>query len=146
MRQFQDLGHKAVLIIGDYTARIGDPSGQDTTRPILAADQIESNARTYFEQAGKVLDTSPEKLEIRYNSQWLAELKLADILKLAGSITVARMLERDSFELRYKKASGVEAPQLSAQEVSLRLSLFPLFAKRIEFAKVSLEGVHLSLS
>ena len=77
VRQFQDLGHKAVLIIGDYTARIGDPSGVDTTRPILSPEQIEANARTYFEQAGKVLDTSKEKLEIRNNSDWLAEVKLA---------------------------------------------------------------------
>jgi tyrosyl-tRNA synthetase len=65
MRQFQDLGHKAVLIIGDYTARIGDPTGQNATRPILSAEQIERNARTYFEQAGKILDTSAEKLETR---------------------------------------------------------------------------------
>ncbi|MHC4434324.1 MAG: tyrosine--tRNA ligase, partial [Planctomycetota bacterium] len=67
MRQFQDLGHKAVLIIGDYTARIGDPTGQNSTRPILSAEQIEQNAKTYFEQAGKILDTSEEKLETRYN-------------------------------------------------------------------------------
>ncbi|MCK5173950.1 MAG: tyrosine--tRNA ligase, partial [Planctomycetes bacterium] len=67
MRQFQDLGHRAVLIIGDYTARIGDPTGQNTTRPILTDKEIEANARTYFEQAGKILDTSEEKLETRYN-------------------------------------------------------------------------------
>ncbi len=102
MRQFQDLGHRAVLIIGDYTARIGDPSGQDTTRPMLSPQHIERNAKTYFEQAGKILDTSSDKLEIRYNSEWLADLRLADIIKLASSMTVARMLERDIFELRYK--------------------------------------------
>ncbi|HUS73953.1 MAG TPA: tyrosine--tRNA ligase, partial [Sedimentisphaerales bacterium] len=84
MRQFQDLGHKAVLIIGDYTARIGDPSGQDTTRPMLSPQQIEENAKTYFEQAGKILDTSENKLEIRYNSEWLSELKLADLIKLTS--------------------------------------------------------------
>ena len=72
MRQFQDLGHKAVLIIGDYTARIGDPTGQNTTRPMLSPEQIQNNAKTYFEQAGKILDTSPEKLEVRYNSEWLS--------------------------------------------------------------------------
>jgi tyrosyl-tRNA synthetase len=107
MRQFQDLGHKAVLIIGDYTARIGDPTGQNTTRPMLSGEQIEQNARTYFEQAGKVLDTSPDKLEVRYNSEWLADLRLADIIRLAGNMTVARMLERDTFDIRYKRGDPI---------------------------------------
>ena len=107
MRQFQDLGHKAVLIIGDYTARIGDPSGQNTTRPMLSSEQIEENARTYLEQAGKILDTSEAKFEIRHNSEWLAELRLADIIKLTSNMTVARMLERDSFELRYKAGEPI---------------------------------------
>ncbi len=102
IRQFQDLGHKAVLIIGDYTARIGDPSGQNTMRPMLSPEQIEANAATYVEQAGKVLDTSPEKLEIRRNSEWLEKLSFADVLKLAAQMTVARMMERDTFELRYR--------------------------------------------
>jgi tyrosyl-tRNA synthetase len=107
MRQFQDLGHKAVLIIGDYTARIGDPSGQNTTRPMLTSEQIEQNAKTYFEQAGKILDTAEDKLEIRYNSEWLSELKLADLIKLTSNMTVARMLERDTFELRYKDGDAI---------------------------------------
>ncbi len=107
MRQFQDLGHKAVLIIGDYTARIGDPTGQNTTRPMLSPEQIERNAKTYFEQAGKILDTRPEKLEVRHNSEWLADLRLADIIKLAGTMTVARMLERDTFAVRYKKGDPI---------------------------------------
>jgi tyrosyl-tRNA synthetase len=107
MRQFQDLGHKAVLIIGDYTARIGDPTGQSTTRPMLEPQQIEQNAKTYFQQAGKILDTSESKLEIRHNSEWLADLRLADIIKLAGNMTVARMLERDTFEIRYKKGEPI---------------------------------------
>ncbi len=102
IRQFQNLGHKAVLIIGDYTARVGDPSGVNKTRPMLTPEQIDSNARTYVEQAGKVLDTSPDKLEIRRNSEWLADLRLADILKLAAQMTVARMMERDTFELRFR--------------------------------------------
>ncbi len=102
VRQFQDLGHKAVIIVGDYTARIGDPSGANKTRPMLSGGEIDANAATYIEQAGKVLDTSQEKLEIRRNSEWLADLKLADILKLMAQTTVARMLERDTFELRYK--------------------------------------------
>ena len=107
MRQFQDLGHKAVLIIGDYTALIGDPSGQNTTRPMLSGKQIEKNAKTYFQQAGKILDTSEDKLEVRYNSEWLAELNLADIIKLTSNMTVARMLERDTFELRHKKGDPI---------------------------------------
>ena len=107
MRQFQDLGHKAVLIIGDYTARIGDPSGQNTTRPVLSPEQIEENAKTYFEQAGKILDTSGEKLEVRYNSEWLSGLNLADVIRLTSNMTVARMLERDTFELRYKKGDSI---------------------------------------
>jgi tyrosyl-tRNA synthetase len=102
MRQFQDLGHKAVLIIGDYTARVGDPTGVNTTRPMLSPEQIEKNARTYFEQAGKVLDTAPERLEVRHNSEWLEKLSFADVLKLAAQMTVARMLERDTFEKRYE--------------------------------------------
>jgi len=107
MRQFQDLGHQAVLIIGDYTARIGDPTGQNTTRPMLSPEQIERNARTYFEQAGRILDTSPDKLEVRHNSEWLADLRLADTIKLAGAMTVARMLERDTFAIRYKKGDPI---------------------------------------
>lgn len=107
LRQFQDLGHKAVLIIGDYTARIGDPTGQNTTRPMLTAEQIKANAQTYFEQAGKVLDMSPDKVEVRFNSEWLADLRLADVIKLTASMTVARMLERDTFELRYKKGDPI---------------------------------------
>ena len=107
MRQFQDMGHRAVLIIGDYTARIGDPSGQNSGRPMLSGEQIDRNARTYFEQAGKILDTAPDKLEVRPNSQWLSDLRLADIIKLAGNMTVARMLERDTFELRYRKGDPI---------------------------------------
>ncbi len=102
MRQFQDLGHKAVLIIGDYTSRIGDPTGVNKTRPVLSPEQIAANAQTYFDQAGKILDTSEEKLEVRRNSEWLERLTFADVLKLAGQITVARMMERDTFEIRYK--------------------------------------------
>ncbi|MHC4157965.1 MAG: tyrosine--tRNA ligase [Planctomycetota bacterium] len=100
MRQFQNLGHKAVLIIGDYTARIGDPSGQDTTRPMLSGEQIEENAKTYLQQAGKILNTSDEKLEVRYNSEWLEKLTLMELIQLAAKKTVAQMLQRDSFKLR----------------------------------------------
>jgi tyrosyl-tRNA synthetase len=107
MRQFQDFGHKAVLIIGDYTARIGDPTGQNTTRPMLSPEKIEANAQTYFEQAGHILDTSPDRLEVRHNSEWLAKLNLADLIKLASNMTVARMLERDTFAVRYKAGDPI---------------------------------------
>jgi tyrosyl-tRNA synthetase len=103
LRQFQDFGHKAVLIIGDYTARVGDPSGQNTTRPILSPEQIKENAATYFRQAGTILDTASGKLEIRYNSEWLNKLSFADILRLTAQMTVARMMERDTFEQRFRK-------------------------------------------
>ncbi|MFA5251040.1 MAG: tyrosine--tRNA ligase [Phycisphaerae bacterium] len=100
MRQFQDLGHKAVLIIGDYTARIGDPTGQNTTRPMLSTGQIEENAKTYLAQAGKILDTSKDKLEVRRNSEWLEKMTLMELIHLAAKKTVAQMLQRDSFKLR----------------------------------------------
>ncbi|HXI82773.1 MAG TPA: tyrosine--tRNA ligase [Verrucomicrobiae bacterium] len=102
LRQFQDLGHKAVLIIGDYTALVGDPTGQNKTRPMLSEADIERNAKTYFDQAGKILDTAPDKLEIRRNGEWLAGMRLADVLKLMSQMSVARMLERDTFEKRYE--------------------------------------------
>ncbi len=102
MRQFQDLGHRAVLIIGDYTARIGDPTGVNKTRPMLTEEQISANAKTYLDQAAKVLDMSESKLEVRRNSEWLQSLNFADVLKVAAQMTVARMLERDTFEKRYK--------------------------------------------
>jgi tyrosyl-tRNA synthetase len=100
MRQFQDLGHKAVLIIGDYTAKIGDPTGRDTTRPILDDAAIQANAKTYLEQAGLILDRNPEKFELRFNSEWLAKLSFADVLKLTGQVTVQQMLHRENFKLR----------------------------------------------
>jgi tyrosyl-tRNA synthetase len=100
MRQFQDMGHKAVLIIGDYTARIGDPTGQNTTRPMLSGEQIEKNAQTYIEQAGKILDTSEDKLEIKHNSSWLEKMSLIELIQLAAKKTVAQMLQRDSFKSR----------------------------------------------
>ena len=107
MRQFQDLGHKAVLIIGDYTARIGDPTGQSATRPMLSCEEIEKNAKTYFQQAGKILDASEQKLEVRYNSEWLEKLTLMELIRLAAKKTVAQMLQRDSFKLRLKQDEDV---------------------------------------
>ncbi len=100
LRDFQDMGHQAVLIIGDYTARIGDPTGRSKTRPMLSDDEVDANAKTYLEQAGKVIDLSPDKLEIRRNSEWLQPMNFADVIKLAGQTTVARMMERDTFAKR----------------------------------------------
>ncbi len=106
MRQFQDLGHKAVLIIGDYTAMIGDPTGKNKTRPVLSPDEVKANAETYFNQAGKILKMDGDAIEVTRNSDWLGKMNLSDALKMASKMTVARMLERDTFEKRYK--SGVE--------------------------------------
>ena len=99
LRQFQDLGHQAILIIGDYTARIGDPSGRSTLRPKLDPDAIDRNAKTYMKQAFKILD--PERTKVLKNSKWLKPLKLEDILSLTSRFTVARMLERDDFKKRF---------------------------------------------
>ncbi|MCF7832915.1 MAG: tyrosine--tRNA ligase [Candidatus Marinimicrobia bacterium] len=101
MRQFQDLGHQAVLIIGDFTAMIGDPTGRSKTRPALTAEDTKENSRSYFEQAGIVLNK--ENLEIRYNSEWLAPMNFRDVITLSAHYTVARMLERDDFSKRYSQ-------------------------------------------
>lgn len=101
LKQFQDLGHTVVLLIGDYTARVGDPSGRSSTRPMLSPQEIEENAKTYTEQAFKILDS--QKTVIDYNSRWFSKMGFDDILRLAAKFTVARLLERDDFETRYKK-------------------------------------------
>jgi len=116
MRQFQDLGHKVVLIIGDFTATIGDPTGKSKTRPVLTLDETRKNGETYIAQATKILDNDPDKLEIRHNSEWLENLNFSELVKLAGSYTVARMMERDDFSKRYK--GGVA--------ISLHEFLYPL--------------------
>ncbi|CAM2140866.1 Tyrosine--tRNA ligase [Pararobbsia alpina] len=100
MRQLQDLGHHVIFLIGDFTSLIGDPSGRNVTRPPLTREQIEDNAKTYFEQASMVLDA--EKTEIRYNSEWSLPLGADGMIKLASRYTVARMLERDDFTKRYQ--------------------------------------------
>jgi tyrosyl-tRNA synthetase len=107
LRQFQDLGHQAVLIIGDYTAKIGDPTGRDTTRPILDDATIARNAQTYLDQAGRILDTSPGKLEVRHNSEWLSKLTFADVLKLTGLVTVQQMLHRENFAKRMAESREI---------------------------------------
>jgi len=101
LKEFQDLGHHVILIIGDFTARIGDPSGRNSTRPMLSEEEVKKNANTYAEQAFKILDR--EKTEIRFNAEWLEKMNFADVISLAGKYTVARMLERDDFAKRLKE-------------------------------------------
>lgn len=114
MRQFQDLGHHCILIIGDFTGMIGDPTGANKTRPALTIEEVRYNGKTYFEQASKILD--PEKTEIVHNSDWLGTMKFEDVIRLASRFTVARMIERDDFSKRYAN----EDP------ISLHEFLYPL--------------------
>jgi len=110
LRAFQELGHTAVLTIGDYTARVGDPSGKSKTRPVLSPEQIEANTRTYLEQAYLVLDR--DKTEVRHNSEWLAPLALADLIQLTRATTVARVLERDDFSKRFAAGDAITLTEL----------------------------------
>jgi len=110
MRAFQDAGHVGVLIVGDYTTRIGDPSGRSAERPILTDEQIEANARTYVDQAQQLLD--PERTEVRYNGEWLAKLSFADVVRLTRTMTVARLLERDDFAKRYAAREPISVSEL----------------------------------
>lgn len=114
LRHFQDLGHQAVLVIGDFTAMIGDPSGRNKTRPQLTLEEARTNAKSYVDQSKVILDI--DKLKILYNSEWLNSMNFSDVIKLAGSTTVARMLERDDFTKRYE----AEVP------ISLHEFLYPL--------------------
>jgi tyrosyl-tRNA synthetase len=114
LRQFQDLGHTVVLIIGDFTARIGDPSGRSKTRPMLSAEEAKENAVSYQQQAFKILDR--DKTELRFNSEWLEPLNFENVVRLAGKYTVARMLERDDFEKRYR----------SGEPISIAEFLYPI--------------------
>jgi tyrosyl-tRNA synthetase len=112
MRAFQDEGHKAVFIVGDYTTRIGDPSGRSSERPILSDEEIDANARRYLEQAKTILLDDPELLEVRYNGEWLSKLSYADVVRLGRIVTVARMLERDDFEKRYRGGEPISVSEL----------------------------------
>ncbi len=105
LRQFQDLGHTAVLIIGDFTGLVGDPSGQSETRPMLSPEEMEANARSYFEQAELVLDV--DRAEIRHNSEWLGVLSMQEVLQLTSQVTVAQMLEREDFDARYREGRPI---------------------------------------
>lgn len=114
LRRFQDLGHTAVLIIGDFTGLVGDPTGRSETRPMLQAAQLEEHAQTYLAQVGRVLDM--ERAEVRRNSEWLAPLSFADVARLANHLTVAQLLDRDDFQQRYR----------GGQPISLVEFLYPL--------------------
>src|SRR5213082_748371 len=112
MRAFQDEGHKAVFIVGDYTTRIGDPSGRSSERPILSDEEIDANAQVYLEQAKTILRDDPELLEVRYNGEWLSKLSYADVVRLGRIVTVARMLERDDFDKRYRAGEPISVSEL----------------------------------
>jgi tyrosyl-tRNA synthetase len=114
MRQFQDLGHQVIFLIGDFTGMIGDPTGKNVTRKPLTREDIDSNARTYADQVFKVLDR--ERTEVRFNSEWFGQMTAADMIKLAGQYTVARMLERDDFAKRYA----------AQQSIAIHEFLYPL--------------------
>src|SRR6266511_2825574 len=110
MAAFQRAGHVGVLIVGDYTGRIGDPSGLSVERPVLSDDEIDSNAKRYFEQASQIID--PEKTEVRLNGEWLAKLDFAEVVRLTRTITVARLLERDDFAKRFTTQSPISVSEL----------------------------------
>src|SRR3954447_14985922 len=110
MRAFQDEGHTGVLIVGDYTTRIGDPSGRSSKRPVLSDEEIERNAKTYVEQAMLILD--PASTEVRFNGEWLSKLSYAEVVRLARTITVARILERDDFAKRYGSGEPISVSEL----------------------------------
>lgn len=114
LKQFQDLGHQVVVILGDFTASIGDPTGKSETRPPLSKERIETNVKTYLDQLGKVLDLA--RTEVRYNSEWLSKLNMADSIRLMARATVAQLLERENFALRYEKG----------QPIALHEFLYPL--------------------
>ena len=110
LRQFQDLGHHAVLIVGDFTGMIGDPSGRSKTRPPLSLEETRKNGQTYFEQATRILST--HKIQMLFNSEWLGTMTFADVIKLGSAYTVARMLERDDFEKRYRAGEPISIHEL----------------------------------
>ena len=112
LRQFQELGHVAVLIIGDFTARVGDPSGRTATRPPLSGDEIDAHAMTYVEQARHILLPDEDRLQVRRNSEWLAPMDMADVLRLTSRVTVARLLERNDFSARYEAGEPISLMEL----------------------------------
>jgi tyrosyl-tRNA synthetase len=125
LRQFQDLGHTVIFLMGDYTTKVGDPSGKSKTRPMLTDEEIAHNVKTYLKQVGKILDV--KKAEIRYNSEWLSKLSFGDLIGLASNVSVAQTIERDDFKNRL--ASG--------QELALHELLYPLM---VSYDSVVLEA------
>jgi len=125
LREFQDLGHTIVFVIGDYTTKIGDPSGKSKTRPMIDDDEIAANVKTYLDQVGLVLDV--KKVEIRYNSEWLGKLTFSDLIKLASNISVAQLIERDDFSKRLADGS----------EIALHEFMYPLM---VAYDSVALEA------
>lgn len=115
LKQFQDLGHEVIFLIGDFTAQIGDPTGRDKTRPSLTREAIEHNLQSYFDQVGKILD--PKRITIRHNSEWLGKLTSADLVSLLAKVTLARITERDDFEKRIKNNESIGMHEL----------LYPIF-------------------
>ena len=111
LRQFQDDGHRVVLIVGDYTARVGDPSGRSETRPVLSPEEIAANAKSYEAQAGRILDQDPDRYELRFNSEWL-DMPMTDLLALVRTTTVAQLLEREDFATRFKGGSPISVLEL----------------------------------
>nr|MDQ2686876.1 tyrosine--tRNA ligase [Armatimonadota bacterium] len=114
LRLFQDLGHQVVIIIGDYTALIGDPSGRSSTRPMLSSEAIDANAKTYVDQLARILDR--DKMQVRFNSEWLGKLSFADLVGLAAKMTVAQVMQREDFARRFELG----------QPISLHELLYPL--------------------
>lgn len=114
LKEFQDLGHTVIFLIGDYTARIGDPSGRNSTRPVLSVEEIEQNTKTYLDQVGKVLDL--DKCEIRRNSEWFSKMTFADILSLLGKVTLKNIIEREDFKNRIAEN----------QEIAMHELLYPV--------------------
>lgn len=125
LREFQDLGHTVVFVIGDYTTKIGDPSGKNKTRPMLEDAEIAANVKTYLDQVGLILDV--KKAEIRYNSEWLAKLTFSDLVKLASNVSVAQLIERDDFSKRLENGS----------EIALHEFMYPLM---VAYDSVALEA------
>lgn len=110
LKQLQDDGHTIIFLIGDYTTKIGDPSGRNTTRPVLTDEEIKTNAKTYLDQAGKILDIN--KTEIRYNSEWFSKMTFAEVVRLTGQFTVAQIIERDDFQKRLKSNTDIGLHEL----------------------------------
>ena len=110
MAEFQRLGHHIILIIGDFTAMIGDPTGRNTTRPPLSIDEIEDNAQTYLEQVGKILDL--QSLDIRRNSDWLGKLTFEDVVKLTSKMTVAQIMQREDFKNRFADGTPISLHEI----------------------------------